>query len=101
MSDTSLLDDPIIVESIYKASEELLYRNQNKEKQTMSTATIKETLLREVNVLSPDYCPEVLDFIGTLKANQRPPIPETMLMSEAALAKDWDTEEEDKAWASL
>jgi hypothetical protein len=28
-------------------------------------------------------------------------IPETMLLSEAALAKEWDTPEEDKAWANL
>ena len=26
---------------------------------------------------------------------------ETMLLSEAALSKDWDTPEEDEAWASL
>jgi len=30
-----------------------------------------------------------------------PKIPETMLLSEASLAKDWDTPEEDKAWAGL
>jgi hypothetical protein len=28
-------------------------------------------------------------------------IPATMLLSEAVLAKDWDTPEEDKAWADL
>jgi hypothetical protein len=28
-------------------------------------------------------------------------LPETMLASEAALSKDWDTPEEDEAWASL
>ena len=28
-------------------------------------------------------------------------IPETMLLSEQALAKDWNTPEEDKAWADL
>jgi len=28
-------------------------------------------------------------------------IPETMLLSEAALAKEWNTPEEDEAWASL
>jgi len=33
----------------------------------MSTATIKETLLREVNVLPADYCPKVLNFIESLK----------------------------------
>jgi hypothetical protein len=31
MSDSSLLDDPVILESINKASDELLRRSQNKE----------------------------------------------------------------------
>ena len=61
----------------------------------------KETLLQEVSILSPDYCPAVLDFIATLKTNRQPAIPETMLMSEAVLAKDWDTAEEDEAWLRL
>jgi len=59
----------------------------------MSTATIRETLLREVSVLPADYCPEVLDFIETLRAN-RPPA-----------ERDWDNEDVDdwddedwKAW---
>lgn len=29
------------------------------------------------------------------------PVAETALLSEAALAKDWDRPEEDKAWAHL
>jgi len=33
----------------------------------MSTATIRETLLRKVNVLPDDYCPKVLRFIETLE----------------------------------
>jgi hypothetical protein len=28
-------------------------------------------------------------------------VPKTMLLSEASLAKDWDTPEEDAAWATL
>jgi len=28
-------------------------------------------------------------------------VPETMLMSEKSLAKDWDTPEEDEAWKTL
>jgi hypothetical protein len=63
MTHTNLLDEPIIVESIHKASDELLHRSQSGEKQ--------------------------------------PAIPATMLLSEPALAKDWDTDEEDRAWASL
>ena len=36
----------------------------------MSTATIRETLLREVRVLPVDYCPKVLHFIETLKEDE-------------------------------
>jgi len=67
----------------------------------MATANIKEALLREVSILPSVYYVEVLDFIESLKGKRQPAIPETMLLSEAALSKDWDTEEEDKAWASL
>jgi len=67
----------------------------------MSTISIRETLLQKVSILPSDYYPEVLDFIESLKANRQPAIPETMLLSESVLSKDWNTEEEDIAWASL
>jgi hypothetical protein len=34
------------------------------------TATIRETLMREVSVLPADYCPKVLRFIETLKKDE-------------------------------
>ena len=49
MSDTSLLDDPIIVESIHKASEELLRRSQNKENQSLEQRI--ESVERKVDYL--------------------------------------------------
>jgi len=67
----------------------------------MSMANIRETLLQEFNTLPPTYYSDVLDFIESLKSKRQPAVPETMLMSESALSKDWDTEEEDKVWASL
>ena len=36
----------------------------------MSTASIKETLLREVSTLPPDYYSEVLNFIESLKVDK-------------------------------
>ena len=71
------------------------------------SVSIRETLLQEVNILPVAYCPEVLDFIESLKANRQadfagvPAIPETMLLSELALSKAWDTKAEDDAWANL
>lgn len=62
---------------------------------------IKETLLYEVNTLPLALYPEVLGFIKTLKMRRESSVPETMLLSESALSKDWETEEEDNAWAGL
>ena len=61
MTDTCLLDDPIIMESIHEASDELLRRYQSGDNQS---------------------------------------VPDTMLLSESALS-EWNTEEENIAWASL
>jgi hypothetical protein len=86
MTDTNLLDDPIIVNSIHKASEELLRHNRNKEKTTMSTAitmptigtmsmtrpipmeSVRRELLRRVNELSASDCTKVLRFVKTLES---------------------------------
>ena len=37
----------------------------------MSTAGIRETLLQEVSILPSVYCPEVLNFIESLKTNRQ------------------------------
>jgi hypothetical protein len=58
-------------------------------------------LLREIESLSSAHQVEIFDFVLFLRQKQRKPLPETMGLSEAALAKDWDTPEEDKAWANL
>jgi hypothetical protein len=42
----------------------------------MSTVNIRETLLQEVSCLSFADCPEVLDFIESLKANRQSIQPE-------------------------
>lgn len=67
----------------------------------MSAVNVKEMLLQELSVLPLAYHSEVLDFVEYLKTKQKPQMPETMLLSESALSKDWDTPEEDNAWASL
>jgi len=58
-------------------------------------------VVREIETLPNEYFQEVLDFVGYLKQNRLKKIPDTMLLSEQALAKEWDTPEEDTAWASL
>jgi hypothetical protein len=63
--------------------------------------TNRADLLREVETLPADCVGEVIDFVEWIKHRRLLQIPETMLLSETALSKDWDTPEEDKAWASL
>ena len=58
-------------------------------------------LKREIATLPTEQIQEIADFIGSLKLQKTREIPETMLLSEQALAKDWDTAEEDAAWADL
>jgi hypothetical protein len=60
-----------------------------------------EQLLQEIQSLPSDYQAEILDFVEFLKRKTRKHIPFTMLMSEAVLSKDWNTPEEDEAWADL
>ncbi|MCL2806378.1 MAG: hypothetical protein FWD26_10615 [Treponema sp.] len=76
-------------------------------------------LMKEIETLPPFCLGEVIDFVAWIKqrkltsvsksqfpgtANEtrtsRVSPPATMLMSEASLAKDWNTQEEDKAWAT-
>ena len=63
--------------------------------------TGRAVLMKELENLPPEYLGEVVDFVAWLKYRKLQQIPETMLLSEAALAKDWDTPEEDEAWAGL
>ena len=61
----------------------------------------RAVLIKEIDSLPPECVGEVIDFVEYLKQKRLKQIPETMLLSEAALAKDWDTPEEDEAWADL
>ena len=68
--------------------------------------TSRAVLLQEIETLPPFCFGEVIDFVAWIKQRKLTSaklsqIPETMLMSEASLAKDWDTQEEDKAWSAL
>jgi hypothetical protein len=56
-------------------------------------------LMKEIETLPPSRLEEDAAFEARLKAKRS--VPETMLLSEASLAKDWDTPEEDAAWAAL
>jgi hypothetical protein len=61
----------------------------------------KASLLREIEALPASCLPEIIDFVEYLKQKQGRKIPEPMFLSESALAKDWNSPEEDAAWANL
>jgi len=63
--------------------------------------TNHSVLLHEIETLPSNCVSEVIDFVAWIKQRKLSQIPETMLMSEISLAKDWNTPEEDKAWAAL
>ena len=63
--------------------------------------TSRAILLQEIETLPATCIDEVLTFVAWLKCRKLAEVPETMLLSEASLAKDWNTPEEDEAWANL
>jgi hypothetical protein len=69
--------------------------------QGVAGMTKKDMLLREIDTLPVSCLGEIVDFVEYIKQKQLKTIPETMRLSEAALAKDWKSPEEDAAWANL
>jgi hypothetical protein len=67
-------------------------------KQDMST---QELIEKELSALSEPLQREVYDFARFLRQKREDESFNGLLLSESALAKDWNTPEEDAAWASL
>jgi hypothetical protein len=70
--------------------------------------TARKELLREIETLPVEFVHEVSDFIGYLKVKRIGSavadcsgVSTTMLLSEAALSRDWNTPDEDAVWADL
>ena len=63
--------------------------------------TNRAVLIQEIETLPATCIAEVFDFVAWIKQRKLSQIPETMLLSEVSLSKDWDTPEEDEAWADL
>jgi len=61
----------------------------------------RAALLQEIETLPAASINEVVDFVAWIKQRKMQQMPESMLLSEASLAKDWNTQEEDEAWANL
>jgi len=61
----------------------------------------RELIEKEVTQLSEPLRQEVYDFARFLRLKADEEKFNGLLLSETALAKDWNTPEEDAAWASL
>ncbi len=61
----------------------------------------KELILKEIDEAPEEFSSEVLEFIRALKIVRAIDVNEISLLSEAALAKDWLSPEEDEAWKDL
>lgn len=61
----------------------------------------RELIERELQSLPESLQREVYDFVRFLKMRSDSEAFNGLLASEAVLARDWQTPEEDSAWASL
>ncbi|HOI76663.1 MAG TPA: DUF2281 domain-containing protein [Methanofastidiosum sp.] len=62
--------------------------------------SIKDLVIKEIEKTPEPILEEVFDFIVFLK-NKSNIVPETAILSESSLKKDWLKPEEDDAWAYL
>jgi hypothetical protein len=63
--------------------------------------TSKEAVIQEIEKIPEHLLTEVLDFIQFLTIKYSKEELETHLLSESALAKDWLSVDEDRAWQNL
>lgn len=61
----------------------------------------QELIIKEVEKLPESLQREVYDFARFLREKFGDQSFDGLLLSESALRKDWDTPEEDAAWANL
>ena len=61
----------------------------------------QELVIKEIATLPERLQREVYDFARFLKSKIPDEAFDGLLLSESALAKDWDTPEEDAAWSNL
>jgi hypothetical protein len=65
----------------------------------MASSTTRQIIWTLLQDLPDDLVDEVADFVQFLRL--RHAVPDTVMLSEAALAEGWLTPEEDEAWKNL
>ena len=63
--------------------------------------SVQEAISKVVEELSEERQREVLDFARYLRVKSEEDTFDGLKLSESVLARDWNTAEEDEAWASL
>ena len=61
----------------------------------------RQSLIKEIETLSPGFVEEVSRYVSYLKQMNAKKTDELILASEQSLAKDWLLPEEDAAWGNL
>jgi len=61
----------------------------------------RELIEKEISAMPETLQREVYDFARFLRSKKEDGSFNGLLLSESALARDWNTPEEDAAWASL
>ena len=78
--------------------DEIYIGRQSCDKESMS---MRELIEREVADLPEPLQREVYDFARFLRQKREDETVNGLLLSESVLARDWNTPQEDAAWASL
>ncbi|MEM8779716.1 MAG: DUF2281 domain-containing protein [Cyanobacteria bacterium P01_G01_bin.49] len=63
--------------------------------------TTKEQIIQAIEEVPEPILTKILEFIKLVKYQEPSEELDVLLLSESALAKDWLTEEEEKAWQDL
>jgi hypothetical protein len=63
--------------------------------------TVQELLAQEISTTPEPILSEVYHYLQFLKARQQEEQFNGLALSESALGRDWNTPEEDAAWANL
>jgi len=82
----------------------LEFKEENSKELTMNEDTIMNTgeeLINEIEDAPEPLLSEMLDFVHFLKAKTFREKPDTAVLSESSLGKDWLNPEEDDAWQRL
>jgi hypothetical protein len=78
-----------------------LHSPQSAPRSTIKYMSTRELIEKELDILPEPLQREVYDFVCFLRSRSNGEEFNGLLASEAVLARDWDTAEEDSVWQNL